>query len=273
MPFKDILVHVAAGDVPHPAAEAAAIIARAHEARLTGLGVEPLLPSTFYGPGYVSATLAEKYLAEGRAAMAAAKLRFEATLALHELSERGEWRTADGEPATALAECGRCSDLIVVDQTIPGREPISFGVPAELALHGGRPVLAIPYIGTGPEIGRHIVIAWNGGREAARAVSDAMPFLTRAQTVEVLSVSPRSGGARPCRDIVRHLDAHGIAARVEQRQGAAEAGTEILNVASDHGADMIVMGCYGHLRMREAIFGGATRTVLSQMTVPVLLSH
>ena len=122
------------------------------------------------------------------------------------------------------------------------------------------------------------MLAWDAGREAARAVSDAMPFLERAEQVTVMAVNPSSGegdhGEEPGADIALHLARHGVKAEVHQTESPdISVGDELLSRIADDGSDMLVMGAYGHTRLRELVLGGVTRSILEQMTVPVLMSH
>jgi nucleotide-binding universal stress UspA family protein len=136
----------------------------------------------------------------------------------------------------------------------------------------------VPYIGGSDIIGRRALVAWNASREAARALNDAIPLLEDAENVTVLSVNPKRGirgeGDLPAADIALHLARHGM--KAEASYVVAEdigVGDALLSRAADLGSDLIVMGGYGHSRLREIVLGGATRTVLRHMTVPVLLSH
>jgi nucleotide-binding universal stress UspA family protein len=150
--------------------------------------------------------------------------------------------------------------------------------PERVALAAGRPVLAIPYAGRFEAVGRRVLIGWDASREATRAVADAMPLLAAAETVSVLSIDPREGpsahGPVPGADISPHLARHGVNATVERTVSAGvPAGDLLLSRAADLGADLLVVGAYGHSRARELLLGGVTRTLLQSMTLPVLMSH
>jgi nucleotide-binding universal stress UspA family protein len=139
-------------------------------------------------------------------------------------------------------------------------------------------VLIVPYAGHFDNVGRRVLIAWNATREAARAVSDAMPLLTSAELVTVPPIDPREGphghGELPGADIGLHLARHGVKAQIERTVSAGmPVGEVLLSRVADLGADLIVMGAYGHSRAREVLLGGATRSVLRSMSVPVLMSH
>ena len=123
-----------------------------------------------------------------------------------------------------------------------------------------------------------MLVAWNASRAATRAINDAMPLLAGAETVTVLCVDPdedsRAHGEVPGMDIAAHLARHGVKASVESTvSGGIGVGNALLSRASDIGADLLVMGAYGHTRVRELLLGGATRTILKSMTLPVLMAH
>jgi nucleotide-binding universal stress UspA family protein len=139
-------------------------------------------------------------------------------------------------------------------------------------------VLIVPYAGHFADVGTRSMVAWNGAREASRAVSDALPMLKRSENVNVVSFEsgkitlPADEVAR--KDMARYLERHGVKAKVSRTVlGELSAGDAILSRVTDLAADSIVMGAYGHSRVRERILGGATRIVLDHMTVPVLMSH
>jgi nucleotide-binding universal stress UspA family protein len=191
---------------------------------------------------------------------------------------RAEWRIAEGETAAALRLNARYADLVVAPQAEPGDEPESRMVPHEIVLSAGRPVLFVPYAGRFADTGKRVLIAWDGGREAARAVSDALPLLTRAESVEVSVFDPERAAGRhgelPGADIALYLSRHGVKVTVHRQSGAGyDVGAQVLSRAADAAADLIVMGGYGHARVRELVLGGVTRTILESMTVPVLMSH
>jgi nucleotide-binding universal stress UspA family protein len=136
----------------------------------------------------------------------------------------------------------------------------------------------VPYTGRFAVSAKRVLIAWDAGREAARAVSDALPILKRAQAVEVAVFDPErepvNHGEQPGADIGLYLARHGVKVSVARQSGAGfEVGAQILSRAADTSADLIVMGAYGHSRVRELVLGGVTRTILGAMTVPVLMSH
>jgi len=174
----------------------------------------------------------------------------------------------------------RYADLAILGQHDPDDATVSSATeaPATALLSSGRPVLVIPYIGAVPTLGQTVLVGWKSGREAARAVNDALPLLRQAQSVTVLAINPEEGiggdGDVPAADIALHLARHGVkAAAAHTVAKEVPEGDVLLNHADEIGADLIVAGGYGHTRLREFAFGGVTRTLLTTMTVPVFLSH
>jgi nucleotide-binding universal stress UspA family protein len=192
-----------------------------------------------------------------------------------------EWRAEKGphvDPTVVVMEHGRSADLIITGQTDPDWESSPLRDVAEhLALGSGRPVLVVPYVGRYPEIGRNVVIAWKAGRESARAVFDALPILKQAEQVQILEIAEggsRSNGGSRDNAIAVALARHGIKPTVHTSMaGDISVGDEILSRLADMGADLLVMGAYGHSRVRELVFGGVTRHIARHMTVPTLFSH
>jgi nucleotide-binding universal stress UspA family protein len=148
-----------------------------------------------------------------------------------------------------------------------------------LMLSAGRPVLIVPYAGEFPTVGTAVLVAWDGSREATRALHDALPFLARAKQTTLLTInaldSEPPASRIPGSDIAAIIARHGANVVTEEIDGVHDVpiGDMLLSRASDLGVDLIVMGGYGHSRWRELVLGGATRTVLKAMTVPVLMSN
>jgi nucleotide-binding universal stress UspA family protein len=283
MGFKAILVTVDTAPTVRGRLELAAVLAERFSAHLIGLqtSISPDAPQTRGYFEYFNRSLdafheefAKRMLAEA----AAAQALFDEITTRHSLS--AEWRQASGSASQAAALHGRYADLIVVGQPDPGyvQAPLFQPSPGEVALAVGRPLLVVPYAGTWTAIGRRVLIGWNASREATRAINDALPFLVAAETVTVLTIDPSHGaqghGDVPGADIAQHLARHGVKATVQSTvSGDIGVGDALLSWVSDVSADLLVMGAYGHSRDRELVFGGATRTVLETMTVPVLMAH
>jgi nucleotide-binding universal stress UspA family protein len=185
-----------------------------------------------------------------------------------------EQRLTVGVPEFAVSLHARYADLVVVGQG-PATEG---GIAENLVLNSGRPVLVVPHSQERSLLAEHIMVAWNARREATRALTDALPLLQRAKQVDIVTVNaePKSEGHGdlPGADIALYLARHGVNANVLATSApGANVGEWLLSRAADLGADMMVMGAYGHSRLRELVLGGATKTVLESLTVPVLMSH
>jgi len=180
----------------------------------------------------------------------------------------------------SLVRHARCSDLTVLTQAEPGSP--NFYAAKDLVesviLNSARPTLVLPYAGHFEGVGSRVLVAWNDSREAARAVSDALPILQRARQVEVASwsedASTEEKSMRPQLDSLhKWLMWHGVSAQMQVEPVGAGIADAILSHAADTNAALIVMGAYGHSRWAERVLGGATRGLLASMTVPLLMSH
>jgi nucleotide-binding universal stress UspA family protein len=274
MAIKDILVHVDNTPACARRMDIAVRLAQRHEAHLTALFARAFgnLPN-----------LSSGHQREIDKQREESQQRFEQATGAAGLS--AEFRSADCRSSTELVTenlliNARHADLVVVGQHDGGKDDGS--VPDDLAesvvLGGGRPVLVVPYAGEFKKLGERVLVAWNGSRESVRAVNDAIPLLTDAKRVNVLALNPSDGGRihgdLPSADICLHLSRHGIRAEAQTLSARdIDAGDMFLSVVADDGADLLVMGAYGQARLRELVLGGATRQILKQMTVPVLMSH
>ncbi len=285
MALKDILVHMDNGTRCEVRLRLAAAIARQHGAHLVGLYAADIpSPEYFYGATMPFAGGgAEDVVHRMRSDSAAASVNTETAFRdlLRQEGLQGEWRYVEGQVPATVSLHARYADLAVVAQPNPydsHDETNRDAIVVTPLMGSGRPVLIVPYAGSFSSVGEHVLVAWNASREAARAVNDALPLLRRAKKVTVLAVNPRQGvdghGEVPAADIALHLARHGVTAEAAHTvaKGIAD-GEALLSYAADIGADMIVAGGYGHSRAREMVFGGVTRTLIQEMTVPVFLSH
>lgn len=274
MAFKDILVHVDSSTDSRLRLDLAAKLAQAQDAHLIALNVRtrPVLPpfiTVQYGPQIER--IRDAYNAE---AAREAREAFDAIHPAHGVTT--EWRDVDGPLVETVSLHARYADVTVIGQTEndEGERPL----PDSLVLDVGRPVLVVPSSGRCDTIGRRVIVAWNGSREATRAVHDALPVLTKAERVHVIAVNPTGGmaghGDIPGADICLHLSRHGVNAVCEHvKSEDLNVGEMLLSRADAEDADLLVMGAYGRSRLRELVLGGATRHMLRNMTVPVLMSH
>lgn len=178
----------------------------------------------------------------------------------------------------AVIAHARASDLTIVGQRNLSDSTSDLGnnFPISFVLKLGRPVLFFPHTGDIPTKFNTIIVAWDGGREATRAMADAMPFLKLAQRVKILSISEHSDEDHdlPDIDIAAYLAKHDVKVEIERNENVHVSPAEwLLERTTNCGADLLVMGAYGHNRLTELILGGVTRTVMRQMTLPVIMSH
>ena len=279
MNYKDLLVVLDAGPTNERRLALAAWLAGRFDAHLIGLHPSSTAQASLYSAGF-DAGLLDVALQDAikRLEARSSKVRnsFE-TLASHQ-GLSAEWRVARGFPGPDTVLHARYADLVILGQRGPGDDALDDPDPAEVVLDAGCPALIVPYAGQFERIERHALIAWNASRQAARAVRDALPLLKGCRKVTVLSVDPKQGihghGQEPGADIALHLARHGITVETDRSfTPGGDPASEILSRAADYGSDLIVMGAYGHSRMRELVLGGVTRSILQQMTVPVLMSH
>lgn len=273
--YDSILVHVEPGDLSSPRTKAAARLARAFDARLIGLGaeaIEPLPPADPY-----SGLLTAEWLTAVTAQVAADLESAEASFRRDAAGADIEWRSVRARPAHAMANTARAADLIVAGgSTAPTGDAYLKANAADLVLTSGRPVLIVPASGA-PLEAKRIVVAWKDTREARRAVADALPFLVRAEQVEVLAICPADdveSAEAQASDVATALKRRGVEAKAVVVSAPDASVAEELNAeAAAIGADLIVAGGYGHSRMAEWILGGATRGLLHDPQRFVLLSH
>jgi nucleotide-binding universal stress UspA family protein len=279
MSYKSILVHLDTSVRAHPRLEIALRLARKFGAHLTAL-FATYTPDA--GAFAIMAGSAEYFSAreqEREERRAALERLFNAELLRAQVD--GRWLTAAGPAHHSVPRSGRRADLIIAGQPDPSDPEAYIGdhFIETLVLSAGRPVLLVPYIGEFPSIGNQILVAWDGGRESARAAYDALPFLAQARKATVVTVNGAWGEPRgvrvPGADIALTLARHAGNISVDELEASSDTpvGDLLLSHAHDCSHDMIVMGAYGHARWQELVLGGATRTILGSMTCPVLMSH
>jgi nucleotide-binding universal stress UspA family protein len=277
MPIKDILTVLdLAGD--QPAAKYALEFGRNYDAHVTGLAVsfEPVVPA------FAAAPMPVDYMqAAHDQAVAAAKDAQQQFDGLARLAGvKNESRLAEiltgGPLENVLVHC-RPTDLVVIGQASPDRpEPMRELLIETILFESGVPVLLVPYIGSTAFQPKKVLVGWDGSSTATRAIHAALPVLEKAEEVTVLVIEKKSSSSngQPGADVANYLARHNmnVTIQVVANPQTSVADT-VLNYVSDHGKDLVVMGGYGHSRMREFLFGGATREILEAMTVPVLMAH
>jgi nucleotide-binding universal stress UspA family protein len=274
--IKDILVNLSLGD-RDPAGVYAVSMAEAFGAHVLGVAFayEAAIPVGAMGgipQEYIDAQRAESEKSAGQAVARFAKAAQRAGIS----SETRVVNTSLSGASDHLARIGRRFDIIVLgqpthEQPMPGKL-IDEGVLFE----SGRPVIFVPFIqNAGLKLDR-VLVAWDGGRAATRAIADSLPLLAKAKQVEVVVIGnkPPKSDEMPGADLGQHLARHGLKVEVKRITATdIDVASTLLSYAADSSADFIVMGGYGHSRLREFVLGGATRGILEAMTVPVLMSH
>jgi nucleotide-binding universal stress UspA family protein len=275
--IKDLLVNVPVGAPSEPVVNYALSIATAYDAHVAGVAFafEPVVPGTVFDG--VAASIIATYRAESEKAGKAAVAKFDEAVRRAGVSAESHLLEAGAAGAGELfAQMARHFDLAVVAQTDPEANAPEELLPEAALFGSGRPTLVVPYIQkTGLKLDR-VMVCWDGSRAAARAFADAMPLLTRAKAIDVVTVLAREGERNelPGVDIAHHLARHNL--KVDLKRivaGDIDIESTLLSHAADSSADLIVMGGYGHSRLREFVLGGATRGILESMTVPTLMSH
>lgn len=264
MSINDILLYLDDYPACESRIDVALSLAQAHSASLTGVSI---LTHDYYQP--------HQKQTEDNMAMAGELLRTKARDAGVSATWRGIESTVVGVGTRELLiQHSHCSDLIIVGQE-PQRRSRDSAVVEHLVLGAGRPVLIVPSIGVFPTVGKRILVAWKTGREATRAVNDALPLLKQAQQVTLLAVaSAEESGLEPWEGILEHLQRHGIQARKElQPITSAPLADSLLNLACEGGFDLLVMGAFRAVSRRGVQLGPVAAQILREMTVPVLMSH
>jgi nucleotide-binding universal stress UspA family protein len=275
--YKTILVHCDGGKIAPTRLDIAFEIGARFDAHVAALYALSAAPEPSYG--YEAAQIVRGAQQHMRAEMLSAARRGYDECLRRTGYAKAEWRETAADALGAVSLHARYADLVVIGQQ--NREwasGIDETFERSLPLAAGRPVLVVPYAFERRPVGQNVLVAWNASREAARAVSDALPLLKRSKHVHVVVLSPVSSrtehGEEPGADIALYLTRHGINVTVSRYDAPdMDAGNLLLSRAFDLQADLIVMGAWGHSRLREFILGGVTRTLLESMTVPVLMSH
>jgi nucleotide-binding universal stress UspA family protein len=274
--IKDLLINLAIGVGEDATVDYALSLASAFEAHAAAVAfayeaVPPAMLIDDVPPAWI-----DEFRQQAEDAAKAAVARFEAAARRAGVAAEARWAAASFVgTADTFGRLARRFDLSVVRQDEPRKStPAALIIEAAL-FETGRPVVIVPYIQKGWLKLDRVILAWDGGRSAARAISNALPLLTRAGTIELVMVAERDhddemAGA----DMAQHLARHGLKIEVKQIVAPdAKAGEVLLSHAADWSADFLVMGGFGHSRLREFVLGGATRSILEAMTIPTLMAH
>ncbi|MFC4933057.1 universal stress protein [Massilia sp. GCM10023247] len=280
MHFKTILVHVDPSRHAPARIELAAALCAEHGAHLVGAAMTGISRAVFpdgcdAAPGTLLAGYVDPLVRTARRALDA----FEQIARRHGLSH--EARLVSDQAPEALALLARCADLVVLSQDDPdeslGYLPPASRMPDHVVFNAACPVLVVPRAAAAAACPRRILLCWNGSREAAVAMAAALPLLQRAAQVALAVLTPvfpsdRLGQAE-LDDALAFLGRHGVRAEPVLRDPHGDTGRAILALAAEQGCDLVVMGCYGHTRFQELLLGGASRTVLREAALPVLMAR
>ena len=274
---KDIIVNLSVTKEGSVVGKYAVLAAAALEAHLTGIAFiyDPVVPIS--GAGYIPAEVIETQRDDNESAAEAAIKIF--STATDQAGISAEPLITSASLAGAgdkFARMARRFDLAIVGQAEPEISSMEQIIAETTLFESGRPMMMVPYIQKAPFKTENVMICWDGSRTAARAVADAIPIIRNSGRVEIVMVTNERGkqdeldGA----DIGQHLARHGLKVDVHRISGASiDVGDALLSHAADSGADFMVMGGYGHSRLREFVLGGVTRSIFESITVPVLISH
>lgn len=257
--FRDILVYLSAGDNARARLEAAIALAQQHNARLIGVDVNhPAVFNTDRAP--TAASLEESF-----------------TERLREAGIPGVFHAAREHTRHWRAIYAHYADIVIAPTASEADARVVLpGVPEDIMLNAGVPVMVIPDLWKTQPIGRRVVVSWNASREATRAVHDALPILTRADHVVIFAFDPRQAVLKEETDrLIDHLAAHGVTAQsfTWPDSGEIDAVDALFSCLSEESADLIIAGGYSHSRLMERLLGGVTRTLMRTLTVPVVASH
>jgi nucleotide-binding universal stress UspA family protein len=275
--IKDLVVNLSTAGKGDPAADYAISIAETFGAHATGVAFawEPVIPASDMGA--VPADFVEMQRAASEQAARAATAAFDRAADKAGLSAQSRvFESGVADAAQLFGSLARRFDLSVVGQAERNQSSPEVLIAEAALFDSGRPAIVVPYIQKDPLKLDTVAVCWDGTRAAARAIGDASALLERAKSVHIVIVSGERGKSDevPGADIAQHLARHGIKVEVDRVAASGiDVANAILSYAADLSADLLVMGGYGHSRLREFVLGGVTRSILASMTVPVLMSH
>ena len=275
--IKDIVVNLSVGEKPGPACDYAVSLAAAFNAHLAGIAFlyDPIVPVS--GAGYIPADVIEAQERDNEQATRSALDQFNAACARAGVSAEPLTLTASyGGVGEQFGRIARRFDVAIVGQAEPETSAVEEIIAESALFESGRPVIVVPYIQKAPLKLDNVMVCWDGSRSAARAIADAMPLLAKSGRVEVVIVTNERGKQDEIEgaDIGAHLARHGLNVEIKRTAlGDIDVADVLLSHAADAGSDLLVMGGYGHSRLREFVLGGVTRSILRSMTAPVLMAH
>ncbi len=279
MSIKDIIVLCDAGEANEYRIETALLLAKVYHAYVTGIHFVPYPVIPVYGGGFPEAIpyISADQMKQSQDTAQALCDKFKQKAA--ELEIPSEWKVIEGVDVRYIIDNARYADIVVAPQGYSKYgEDNTQKINGYLSIHLGRPLIVIPDLKKVFTLPKNVIIAWDESHEAARAVHDAMPLLQYAEQIQIVSVAASSKKEKEyliyADDLRKHLSHHGLDVEVISLDPASKGtGKTILESGLAFDADLIVMGAYGHTRLKEIILGGATRYLLNHTTIPLFLSH
>jgi nucleotide-binding universal stress UspA family protein len=266
MPLKNILVHLDNSTHSTARLTLAAGLARKHQARLTALYI---ITHQYYEPLHIDTGVRTQQVEDQfNEITGATGVRAELLTV--------DWKVTGTSVAEIINLHAHYADMVIIGQTDHATDDkdTPSDIPERVLLGAGRPVLIIPYATSYKECCTRVLVSWKPGREATRAVNDAIPLMELADVVTVLAVNPTDAEQSEGEKLCAHLACHGITARAEQALSVdISIGDMLLNRASDEGIDLLIMGAFAQTRLGTPALGDVARHILRYMTVPVLMSH
>ncbi len=273
MSIKHILVSLDGQRNLAATAQTACDTAADYGAHVTGFYVIPRVSIPTYAESRIPEEIVRAHDEAARKDAEAAGKEFKAIADAAGCSN--DWLAVKGYPESLVIDRARYSDIVIMGQARASKpSPHSVAVENSVIMGCARPVVMIPKDGLSGRLGERVVVAWNGSREAVRAINDAMPLLEKATSVSVLTIDPgKDDGDVPGAEICQYLARHGVQAEASTVKSKNSTTETLLAHAKDNGANLVIMGAYGHSRLREFVLGGATYNMLQYADVAVLLSH
>ncbi|HWA81720.1 MAG TPA: universal stress protein [Acetobacteraceae bacterium] len=283
MALKDLMVLLDTSEQSARRLDLATALASRHGAYLRGVclaeAIRPIDPLVLSAEAYTFGSGIQDFITKIRDERDRQLAPIEAALEAHLTGAglEGAFVLEEGAPIPAALREARLADLVIAGQTDPedGPDRPTVNPVEEILLGAGRPLIVVPRYGSFPACGETVLVGWTETREATRAVHDALPILAAARAVTLLSIGEAADEEEwPAAGMVEHLKRHDVPAKAAQTvTGGLSPADVLLNYAADIGADLIVVGGYGHSRLREVTLGGVTHSLLQHMTVPVLFAH
>jgi nucleotide-binding universal stress UspA family protein len=276
MAIKDLAVAYNGSRNADAALDLAVQMCRKYDSMLTGIYVSRPLEFEGRVERWITADVMETLRRAQAETAGGIEASFRGRAAANGFAGPIEWLAQEGQPNAALARQARYHDILLLGQF---SQPEDAGRPVraeDLVLRAGKPLVIVPNNYIVRPFTEYAVVAWDGSRPAARALSDAMQILETKARIDVVCVTASEGerGPRAAPEIIRHLERHGVDARQITLKAAREGvGSTILRYCEENAPDVLVMGAYNHTKLREDLFGGVTRHVLQNLNVPVLMAH